>query len=322
MKAMILTAGLGTRLRPLTLERAKPAIPFLGKPLVAGIIERLQGCGARQFRLNLHHLPRTIESIFQSSPWNALDVSFSYEPQILGTAGGLKNNESFFDDQTFLMANGDIVFDFPLDRAIQFHRDRRAIATLILYRQTPPYIHYPVRIDGEGRLSDFKDTGSGGDPTDEVYVFTGIHILEPRILDLIPRGEFCEIAGTVYPELLLSGQDIYGFPVEGYWNDLGSPLRYLQAQADMMERSGAGARNPSAGATIHKDCRIGPNVSMEEGCVVAEAAELENSILWEGVTVAAGVSIKGCVIGSGVNVACDCEDRVISRLGEVPIVRT
>ena len=121
MKAMILAAGLGTRLRPLTLERAKPAIPLMGKPILIRLIKSFMEQGATNFRVNLHHLPHTIERIFETPAWQDLPVSFSHEPRILGTAGGLKANESFFDQETFLMVNGDIVLDFPLAEAVAFH---------------------------------------------------------------------------------------------------------------------------------------------------------------------------------------------------------
>ena len=164
MKAMILAAGLGTRLRPLTLERAKPAIPLLGKPLIIRLIEKLMQQGATDFRLNLHHLPHTIENLFQSPPWDSLPVSFSHEPRILGTAGGLKANEAFFDQGTFLMVNGDIVLEFSLEEAIAFHRDRKALATLVLYPQQEPYRHSPIRVDDEGHFRHFKGIWPGNTP--------------------------------------------------------------------------------------------------------------------------------------------------------------
>ena len=165
MKAMILAAGLGTRLRPLTLERAKPAIPLLGKPLVIRLIEKLAQHGATDFRLNLHHLPRTIEDLFRIGPWDSLPVSFSYEARILGTAGGLKANEAFFDQGTFLMVNGDIVMEFPLEEAVAFHQQREALATLVLYPQQAPYRHSPIRIDEEGRSPQFQRDMAGREPS-------------------------------------------------------------------------------------------------------------------------------------------------------------
>ena len=162
MKAMILTAGLGTRLRPLTLERAKPAIPLLERPLVVHLITKLMKDDVADFRLNLHHLPHTIERIFQSTASGDLPVSFSYESQILGTAGGLKANESYFDGDTFLMVNGDIVIDFPLKEALAFHKENKPLATLILYPQSAPYSYFPMQIDEDGLLRNFKGACLGG----------------------------------------------------------------------------------------------------------------------------------------------------------------
>lgn len=320
MKAMILAAGLGTRLRPLTLERAKPAIPLLGKPLVVRLIESLMKSGIADFRLNLHHLPRTIEAIFDHGPWKELPVSFLYEPEILGTAGGLKNNESFFTDNTFVMANGDIVMDFSLAEAIAFHHERDAVATLVLVPQQPPLTHYPIRIDHEGRLWNFKGTAPAGEPTDEVYAFTGIHILEPTIFDSIPPGRFWEINDQVYPELIKSGKAIYGFPVTGYWNDLGDPKRYLQAQRDLFSGSGIHPSVQAApGAQIDPQASVGPYVSLEAGCVVEADSSIEDAILWEGARVLKGAAVRNAILGAGVVVKGSCHNRVVTRHGEIAI---
>ncbi|MEW6533041.1 MAG: NDP-sugar synthase [Thermodesulfobacteriota bacterium] len=320
MKAMILAAGLGTRLRPLTLERAKPAIPLLGKPLVVRLIESLMKSGIGEFRLNLHHLPRTIESIFDHDPWQKLPVYFSYEAEILGTAGGLKNNESFFIDNTFVMANGDIVMDFSLAEAIAFHHERQAMATLVLIPQQPPLTHYPIRIDHEGHLWNFKGTAPVGEPTDDVFAFTGIHILEPEIFDSIPQGRFWEINDEVYPGLLKSGKAIYGFPVEGYWNDLGDPKRYLQAQRDLFSQSGI---HPSVQAApeaqIDPRASVGPHVSIEAGCVVEANSSIEDAILWDQARVLSGASVRNAILGAGVVVQGSCHNRVVTRHGEIAI---
>ncbi len=322
MKAMILAAGLGTRLRPLTLERAKPAIPLLGKPLVARLIERLIENGAREFRLNLHHLPLSIEGVFKRPQWAALPVSFSFEPDILGTAGGLKANESLFADETFLLVNGDIVMDFTLDEAIVFHRERGAFATLILYPQSPPFRYTPVRIDDEGLLHNFKNAGAADKMArDQAYVFTGVHILEPEIFDFIPAGRVCEINDEVYPSAIRAGRRVYGLPVEGYWNDLGSPARYLEAQQHLLN---IGQHNPpvhiSPLALVADRAVLGPHVSVEAGSVIEADTYVENAVLWENVVVKRGSIVRNCIIGSGVTIGSGCSDRVVTRNGEAPIV--
>ena len=320
MKAMILAAGYGTRLRPLTLERAKPAIPLLGTPLVVRLIHKLLKVGASQFRLNLHHLPDTIESIFRNEPYDNLPISFSYEDEILGTAGGLKNNESFFDDDVFLMVNGDIAMDFDLERALAFHREQEAFATMILFPQTSPYRYYPVRIDEQRRLCNFKETGSGGTPTDEVYVFTGAHILDPEIFDFIPSGRFYEINSEVYPAAIKAGKTIYGFPVDGYWNDLGDPQRYLEAQRDIFNKE---LINPpisiSDNVHIEQGTQIGPYVSIEPGCVIESESTIQDTIMWDNSTIMGGSSVLNCIVGAHMTVKGDQQNMIITKNGEARI---
>lgn len=320
MKAMILAAGLGTRLRPLTLDRPKPAMPLLGKPLVLRIVERLMGMGVEGFRINLHHMPESIESILARHPGHELPVSFSHEAEILGTAGGLKANEAFFDDETLLMVNGKIVMEFPLEAALAFHRERRAFATLILYPQNPPYAYSPIRIDEEGRLREFKGTWAGGKLRDETFVFTGIHIVEPEVFGFIPPGVFYEINDRVYPLAMKEGKRVFGFPVEGFWTDPSTPGRYLAAQKDLLSFRGT---NPlsyvSPEAEADATARIGRFVGIEDGCVLGADSSVDNSILWDNVRLRRGSSVRSCIIGSGVTIDGEVENRVITRYGEAPL---
>jgi NDP-sugar pyrophosphorylase family protein len=320
MKAMILTAGMGTRLRPLTLERAKPAVPLLGRPLVVRLVETLSEMGVTGFRLNLHHLPDSIRSVFSTPPYDLLPVSFSYEPRILGTAGGLKANESFFDGDIFLMSNGDIVADFRLEDAIDFHRERNPIATMILYRQCAPYRHTPVRIDADFRIQGFKGRPFAGALTDETYGFTGIHIIDPRVFEFMPSGVFHEINDQVYPLLMDKGMDILGFPVEGYWNDLGDPGRYLEATKDLLQRSRyVGGSYVSTDALVRPGAQVGRGCSVEAGCVLEPGVRVEDCILWEGATVKRDVSLSRCIVGGCVTVKHDCHGKIITINGETPI---
>ncbi len=321
MKAMILAAGLGTRLRPLTLERAKPAVPLLGKPLIVRLIERLAEEGVTDVRVNLHHLADTVEAAVERADLRGVRASFAFEPDIQGTAGGLKNNEAFFDNETFLMANADIVADFPLRDAIAFHRREGAAATLILVPQRSPFPFYPVRIDEEGRLLNFKNAPqSGGPPRAETYVFTGVHVIEPEVFDSIPPGRFYEINDQVYPEILRRGGTIRGFPVEGYWNDVGNPARYLDAQRDVFERStGTASALIASDVTVDPAATIGENVSIESGAIVKKNASIRDSIVWEDATVGSGVTVAHSIVGAGVAVKRDCVNRVLTRNGEIEI---
>lgn len=321
MKAMILTAGLGTRLRPLTLERAKPAIPLLGIPLVVHVMQRLMEEGVSAFRLNLHYLPQTIEQIFAAGhPLNAM-ISFSYEQRILGTAGGLAANESFFDDGTFLLANGDIVADFSLREALAFHRERKPLATLLLYRQEPPFLYYPIRIDRELRIRNFKGEAQGGILEPDVYVFTGIHILEPEIFRYIPAEQPSSITDHAYLAALQEGAEICGYPVQGYWNDIGTPQRYLQAQRDLFLR----AESPpfvtlASNVLISDTAVVGPFVSVASRCEIGEQSHIQEAIFWEDVRVRQSSQLQHCIVGSDMTIQGNYCNRVISRHGETSIV--
>ena len=320
MKAMILAAGLGTRLRPLTLERAKPAIPLMGKPILVRLIERLVEQGADEFRINLHHLPHTIEQIFERAPFDDFPISFSYEQHILGTAGGLKANESFFGQETFLMVNGDIVLEFPLGDAIAFHKEREALATLVLLPQTAPYTYAPVRIDHDGLLHEFKGAGKSGTPRPEAYLFTGVHILEPEIFDYIRPGEFYEINDQVYPDALRRGKKICGFPVQGYWSDLGDPVRYLEAQRAMLVKSGiAACAYISPRARVAPRATVGPFVSAEAGCILEDNSEASNALLWENVRLLRGSSVRNCIIAADVTVQGEKVNMIVTRGGETAL---
>jgi NDP-sugar pyrophosphorylase family protein len=321
MKAMILAAGLGTRLRPLTRERAKPATPLLGKPLIVRLVEWLKSQGAGRFRINLHHLPETITSLFPDSGGQDPVVSFSFEPTILGTAGGLKNNQAFFESGAFFMVNGDIATDADLEGALDFHRRKGALATLVLKRQTPPFAHYPVRMDAEGRLVGFKGRDTGGAVAlPDAYVFTGIHILEPEIFSYIPECGYYDINDSAYQAAMDDGQAVLGYRVEGRWSDLGTPGAYLRAHFDLLAQSGAGDTSfLSRSATVAEGAKVGPRAVLGENCLIEEAAEISDSVLWDHVTVKKGIKLERCIVGSGVTVCASAKDMVITLNGAAPI---
>jgi mannose-1-phosphate guanylyltransferase len=317
MKAMILTAGLGTRLLPLTLERAKPAIPLLGKPVLVRLLSTLMDQGIDRFRLNLHHLPDSIEGIFQSKRFAHFPVSFSHEPKILGTAGGLKANESFFADETFVMVNGKIVLEIPLSEALDFHRKSGALATLILRPQKPPYRHYPVRIDHQGFLRDFKGVGPGRDLRKQAYTFTGVHIIEPDIFDFIPKGEFHDINSEAYTRAMKSGRKVCGFPADTYWNEVSTPERYLSTVRDLLEFTGeAQPSYVSPEAHVSAGAHVGSYVSAEAGCILDADSRVENSILWENVRLKPRASVSNCIVGSDMTIEGSWVNTIITRSGD------
>ena len=230
-KAFILGAGLGTRLRPLTFIRPKPLVPVLGKPLIEYAIRHLKTVGINHIIINTHHLPEQYLVKIGSGENFGLDISYSYEPKLLDTGGGLKNIESFIGNETFIMYNGDIITDIDLSKMIKFHKKRKALATLLVSKR-----HLPLHLwmDKDNKITDLgahladskKDTGS-------LYAFCGIHILEPEISKYIPPSKPISII-TVYQELIKRGLPIMGYPLgNASWEEIGDIDSYKKIHKNL-----------------------------------------------------------------------------------------
>lgn len=182
MKAMVLAAGLGLRLRPLTVTTAKPALPVLGRPLLGYTLSILQRGGVRDVVVNLHHHPQSIFRILSPMTGDDLHIHYSHEPEILGTAGGLKQAQAQLGDKTFFLLNGDTLVDVDLAELAAWHRENKAEATL-LCRPRPAGSHYTgVRLDPQRRLESVEKDNSAS------LMFGGVWVLEPSVLDRIPAG--------------------------------------------------------------------------------------------------------------------------------------
>ncbi len=320
MKAMILTAGYGTRLQPLTLERAKPAVPIMGKPLIALILNKLSAMGISEFKLNLHTLPETIKEAIREFPDITSNVSFSYEPMLLGTGGGLSQNEAFFSEDTFIMVNGDIVFDFDIRPVINFHKDSGALATLALFPQSPPFIYTPITFDSNHVIHSFPRFGDHTGMGETSYVFTGITVLSRDIFKFIRTGIFSDIISEAYEPAIKNGVKICGYPVNGYWNDIGTPSRYLSTQRDLFQRYAIDPPQVLAkGSSVREPELIGSNVSIQTGCVIEKDCIIEDSILWENCLVRKGSSIRHCILGKNMVVKGHFRNLVMTVSGDAPI---
>ena len=234
MKAMILAAGFGTRLRPLTNTIPKPLLPVGGMPLIVWNLLLLRVFGIRQVMVNLHYMGHLIrEALGDGTQWD-MEISYSLEPEILGTGGGLKAAARFFEGQPFLIINGDIIIDLDVQAVVDFHCQRKGMATLVL-RDDPDVDRWGsvecdanqqiLRINGRGKstlLSEFQ-----------VFrrMFTGVHIIDPELLHAEQEGVAFSIIDT-YTRSLAHGYNLFGFVHAGYWSDVGTPERYRQAQAD------------------------------------------------------------------------------------------
>jgi NDP-sugar pyrophosphorylase family protein len=282
MRAIVLSAGYGTRLWPLTEDRTKPAIPILGKPLVGYVAEYLAGYGIDEIVVNLHHRPESVRRALGDGSRFGVKLHYVDEPVILGTSGALDNTRSFFEHETFVVVNGKIITDIDLKAALETHRKSNALATLILLPNARRERFSVVETEG-GRIRGFggMPVDSGGDAVP--LMFTGIHIMEPRILEYVPRGVFSDSVVHVYPQAIANGEILAAHVASGKWRELSTLTRYLDISVELLKEAGR------------------PFVSGANG-LIDGSATISESILWDNVEVGAGARISRAVLADNVRI--------------------
>lgn len=290
MKAMILAAGFGTRLFPLTIDRTKPAIPFLGKPLVGYVAEYIAKFGITDIVVNLHHQPQSVIEALGDGNRFGVDITYTVEqPEILGTAGALDHARQHLEHDTFLIVNGKIITDIDIGEAIRAHKASGAIATMVL-KPNHKREKFTVVHTVDGHIDHF---GPHATPVTEAelrdvehdivtpLMFTGIHIVEPELLDMIPKGQFSDTVTDIYIPFIKKGGKINAHVAEGEWFELSTIPRYLDISLAMM------------GAC---DMHFGRN------CSLGGAASLKDSIIWDDVSIGDGATLYRTIIADGVKI--------------------
>ena len=300
MKAMILAAGFGTRLRPLTSETPKALMPVGNRPMINRVIGYLRRHHVHEFIVNAHHHPELLISHLAKERMKGLHIRVKVEPRILGTGGGIKNTEGFWDDAPFIVMNSDILTDIDFGPALEKHRSAGNLATLILHDYGP---FNQVRINSELGILDISHEPSHGR-----LAFTGIHILEPDILDFIPENVFSNIIDC-YLHLIERGYSIGAYVSTGhYWRDVGTIESYRLANRDMLK----GNRLLSS-----RECWIDPTAVIRDwavigrGTILETEARVERSVLWEHVTVKQGVCVTDSVVSSSQVLEHDIHGEVV-----------
>ena len=288
MKAMILAAGFGTRLFPLTIDRTKPAIPFLGKPLVGYVAEYLAGYGIDEVVVNLHHQPQSVIDALGDGSEFGVKIEYTLEePKILGTAGALDNARHLLEDDTFLIVNGKIITDINITEALGTHRRTGAAATMIVKENLKRERFTVVETDGE-LITGFGDYARPlseaelKDTEHEIpapYMFTGIHIMEPSVFDFIPRGVYSDIVPTFYDPALKKAVKIAAHPTDAAWFELSTIPRYLDISLSMMKDG---------------------NVQVGRDLNTAQSASIRDSVIWDAVTIGEDVELYRTIIADGV----------------------
>ena len=295
MRAIVLSAGYGTRLWPLTEDRTKPAIPILGKPLVGYVAEYLAAYGIDEIVVNLHHRPESVRRALGDGSRFGVKLHYVEEPVILGTSGALDNTREFFEHETFVVVNGKIITDIDLNAALETHRSTNALATLVLLPNTRRERFSIVETEG-GRITRFAGMPSVDDAGNVPLMFTGIHILEPRIFEYIPRGVFSDSVVHVYPPAIARGEVVAAHVATGKWRELSTLKRYLDISLELLKESG---KSYVAGATTN----------------ISPGAAVTDSVLWDEVKVGAGARVNRAVLADNVTVP---EGEVIENAVVVP----
>jgi len=288
LRAVILAAGFGTRLWPLTIGRTKPALPLLNRPLISFTIEYLREYGFEDLIINLHHEPSSVMDAIGDGSKYGVRITYSIEePEILGTAGALDRVKHLLKDDTFVVINGKIVTDINLHKAIETHRRLEAMATLVL-KGNPYHERFTdVEINKDQSIKAF----AGYPPTLIEYIplmFTGIHILEPSIFKYIPEGVFSDTVRDVYPQAMAQGERIMAHIGKENWYELSTVERYLAVSLRFLSREG---RDSVSG----------------EGTEIDPGASVSRSVLWRRVKVGPGARLSECIVGDDVVIPAGME---------------
>lgn len=231
MKAFILAAGLGTRLRSLGLEVPKVMAPIGGKPLLEHHLELFKRQGIREFIVNLHHLPKEISNYFGDGAKFGVRIIYSHESELLGTAGAVKKMETELRDGAFIVFYGDNLVRMDFAPLVGFHQAHRAVATMALFASPEPWTGGVVETDSNGRVVRFVEKPDPKQVSTNL-ISAGIFVVEPLVLDVIPAGRFYDFGRDVFPKLLAEGQPVYAMQPEAYIQDVGTPERLAKAQHD------------------------------------------------------------------------------------------
>jgi NDP-sugar pyrophosphorylase family protein len=295
MKAMVLAAGLGLRMRPLTLLRAKPMLPVLNRPLLEWTMTRLARAGVKDVVVNLHHLPETVTAVLGNGRRFGLRIRYSRETTILGTGGGPRAVRGWFGDEPLLLVNGDVLFDLDLRRLMAVHRASGARATLALRANPVPYAYSPVVSDRKGRI--LSIAGRPAAARGAVSMFASVHVMDPALLDRLPEGASDSVL-DLYVPLLAEGAHLQGVPSRGAWYDFGRPSLYRDAQLRLLPGRGRDRVRVDRKARVGATARLRRSV-VGAGARVAGGARVERSVLWDGAVVEAGARVSGSIVVTG-----------------------
>ncbi|HOT23810.1 MAG TPA: NDP-sugar synthase [Thermoleophilia bacterium] len=345
VKAMVMAAGLGTRLYPLTGRTAKPMVPILNRPVMEHMLRLLRRHGVREVAANLHYHPDKIRSYFGDGSAFGVELRYNLEKELLGTAGGVAAFREFLGDSTFVVVSGDGLTDIDLTAFVAAHRRNGGVCTMAVKRVADPSL-YGVVVHDEGRVVGFQEKVPAEEARSDLCN-CGIYAFEPEIFDFVPQGGPVDWARDVFPALLAAGAPFHVWPLETYWNDVGNIEQYRVSNFDALLgrvalqipgrevasgvwvgegtqiEPGARLKGPlllGAGCLVEAEAElIGPLI-IGDGCVIERGAVLEGVIQWDGVKNGRGSRLAGSILGRHVTVHHEAvvhEDAVIGDRADI-----
>ncbi|HWI95281.1 MAG TPA: NDP-sugar synthase [Solirubrobacterales bacterium] len=326
MQAIVLVGGEGTRLRPLTETVPKPALTLVDRPFLAYMIEWLAGHGVSEVVLACGFLPDVLREALAGEEERAgVSISYVVEPERRGTAGAIRFAADELGerlDDPFLALNGDVLTDLDLTALLRAHEERGASATLGLYPVDDSSAYGLVHSDPGGAVLEFLEKTGEAVPGE---INAGMYALERSVLELIPPGEEVSIERDVFPRLV--GKGLHGLRLDGYWMDIGTPERYLQASWDILEQRVDTRVHPTApgmhigaGVQIAAGATVGSRVVLGAGSRVETGAEVRDSVLLDRCVVGEGARVSGSILSAGVvlEAGARLEDSVAGQDERVP----
>lgn len=324
LKAMIMAAGVGSRLMPLTSEVPKPMVPMANRPLMENIVQLLAEHDFTEVIANLHYHADSIADYFGECPRPAMKMIYSREDELMGTAGGVKRCQWFLDD-TFVVMSGDALTDVDLTSLVQEHQRKGALATIAVKAVDEVEQFGVVVSETDGRIASFQEKPRREEALSN-QANTGIYIFEPEIFEYIPAQQFYDFGKQVFPYLVKIKAPFYAAVTNDYWCDVGSIDTYRQAHGDILQGK---VRVPAAGTLKRTDMAnvlIGDGAVIEEGvqvfgnvvigpnCHIGRGVLLDECILWEQVQISEKARLQGCILGAGCQVGSN------SQLGEGTVI--
>jgi len=315
MKAVILAGGEGTRLRPITYQIPKPMIPLVGMPLMEYVIRNLKKHGIEDIILSTFYMSSIFISHFGNGEKLGVNITYVPEDVPLGTCGAVKNAEKYLKDEPFLVFNGDIITSLDFSKLIEYHRQKEAKATITLTPVEDPTMYGLVPIDSDGRVIKFLEKPKLDEITTNL-INAGTYVIEPEVLELVPKGINYSFERELFPFLLSKGEKVFGFPSKSYWLDLGTPQKYLKAQSDILdckidfdfpfnqEKPGIWI---GLNTKIDKNSNIFPPVAIGENCMISKDVIINNqSVILNETEIADGTTVKNSLIMSNCKIGSNC----------------